>query len=299
MNGSIYSYLIVFHSIVREGSLAAAARKLEIASPAVSKSLKLLEQHIGLPLFNRTTRHLELTDAGRHLFNSTHDPVKALTVAIESVQDLKNEPSGVVRITVARYAYLSVLQPCIGEFYKRYPRIQLEITINDGTINILKEGYDLGIRFGNKIEEHVVARQISPKQTQGLFVSNQYRQQYGLPQGLEELKQHKLIGYRFSTANTLSPLLMQKEGKEITVEMPISFVTNDIEVAMDAIRQGMGIGRVFLTNLEKQPDQADFIPVLKKYWSEFPPVYLYYLQNSQKSQRVRAFIDFLLEQNVN
>lgn len=298
MNGSIYNYLVVFHAIVNEGSLAAAARQLETAPPAVSKSLKLLEQTIGLPLFNRTTRHLELTEAGQHLFQNTQEPIKALTIALESVQDLKSEPAGIVRITTARYAYLSVLQPYLGEFYQRYPRIQLEIAINDGTVNLSKEGYDLGIRFGNKIEEHVVARQILTKQTQGLFASKHYLEQHGVPQNPVDLKQHQLIGYRFTTANTLSPLLLQEDGKEISVEMPVSFVANDIEVNMDAIRQGIGIGRIFLINLKQQPDQENFIPVLKPYWRTFPPVYLYYLQNSQKSKRVRTLIDFLLEKNT-
>ena len=67
MNSSIYGYLTVFHAIVREGSIARAARKLEIAPPSVSQALKLLEQHIGLPLFNRTTRKIELTEAGQRL----------------------------------------------------------------------------------------------------------------------------------------------------------------------------------------------------------------------------------------
>ena len=295
MNSSIYGYLTVFHAIVREGSIARAARKLEIAPPSVSQALKLLEQHIGLPLFNRTTRKIELTEAGQRLYENTHAAMQTLEFAVEEVQDLGNIPSGLVRITVARFAYLSIIQPHLGEFCERYPDIQLEISINDGTVDILKEGFDLGIRYGDRVEENMVARQLLPPVTQGLFASRSYLARYGEPKKPTDLQQHKLIGWRFTTSNRLSPLTVQDKGQEIQVEMPMPLIVNNIDTANDAVRQGVGIGRVFLPVLEKQADKADFIPVMEKYWISYPPVYLYYLQNSQKAGRVRALIEFLIE----
>lgn len=160
MNSSIFGYLTAFHSIVEEGSIAGASRKLEIAPPSISQSLKLLEQHIGLPLFNRTTRRMELTEAGVHLYESTKDIIKSLSSAVESTQDLKNTPSGVVRMTIPRVAYWLILKPHFAEFCRRYPNVQLEIAIDDGTVDILKENFDVGIRFGDKVAENMVAKKL-------------------------------------------------------------------------------------------------------------------------------------------
>lgn len=295
MNSATYSQLTAFHAIVNEGSIVAAARKLEIAPPSVSKSLKQLEKQIGQPLFHRTTRRIELTDAGRFLWQSTQDSLSRLQSAVEIVQDFVNEASGSLRISVARHAYLSLLRDHLGEFCQRYPNIQLEISLSDGKVDLLKDGFDLGIRFGDRLDDSPVARQLTPPIVQGLFASRDYVARFGTPQSLAELVQHRLIGYRFTTANRLSPLILQADGEQHNIEMPIAFISNSIDVAIDAIRQGIGIGRIFLDNFRQLPDQAEFVPILEPHWLRYPPIYLYYQQHSQKVKRIKVLIDFLVE----
>ncbi|KGQ70889.1 LysR family transcriptional regulator [Chelonobacter oris] len=295
MNSSIFGYLTVFHTIVTEGSIAAAARKLEIASPSVSNSLKLLEQHIGLPLFTRTTRKIELTEAGIQLYQHSKPAMQELTLALESVHDLADIPSGSVRITVPRIAYLLILKPHFAEFCRRYPDIQLEISVYDGTVDIIKQGFDLGIRFGSSIEENMVARKLLAPFKGGLYVSKEYAKQFGVPTSIAELKQHNLIGFRFMTANRLFPLTLNENGHDVTLEMPSALIANSLEVVIDAVRQGLGIGRVFEPILKLEADAADFIPVLPSHWKTYPPLSLYYVQHSQKAKRIRTLIEFLSE----
>lgn len=296
MNGSIYGYLQVFHTIVQEGGISAASRKLETSPPAVSNALKGLEKHIGLPLFHRSTRSLELTDAGQRLLDSTQSLMFSLESAVENVQDLGESPSGTVRITVPRFVYHLLIKPHYAQFCRRYPDILLEISAFDGTVDLVKDGFDLGIRFGDKIEDSVVARRLLPEMQDCLLVSADYANRYGIPQTPQELPQHKLIGYRFITANRLLPLSLNINGKMTEIEMPVSVIVNDeVDLMMDATRQGLGIGRIFQSTLDLQPDKADFIPILQDYWISYPPVYLYYRQHSQKLKRVKVLIDFLLE----
>lgn len=158
MHSSIYGYLTVFHAIAAESSIAAAARKLQVEPPSMSKALKQLEAHIGLILFNRTTRKMELTEAGQRLLNNT----QALAFGVENVQDLGETPSGLVRISLSRFAYRLIIRPHYAEFCRRYPHIQLEISIYDGTIDLLKQGFDLAIRFGDRVEDNMVTRQLMP-----------------------------------------------------------------------------------------------------------------------------------------
>lgn len=293
MNGSIYGYLTVFHAIAEQGSIAAASRKLEIAPPSISQSLKLLEQHIGLPLFNRTTRKMELTEAGKRLVESTKHLMQSLEYAVESVQDLGEIPTGLVRITVPRFAYQLLLKPYLAEFCQAYPHIQLEISLNDGTVDILQQGFDMGIRFGDKVEQNMVARQLLTPFYEGLYASEEYLAQYGTPHSPQDLQQHKLIGYRFITANRILPLILTQQKQDLRIEMPSQLIANDIDVMIDGVRAGLGIGRIFTPILQLQTDHSQFIPVLQKYWKSYPPVYLYYPQHSHKAKRIQVLIDFL------
>ncbi|UOO81068.1 LysR family transcriptional regulator [Uruburuella testudinis] len=295
MNSAIYGQLTVFQAIVAEGSISGAARRLETTAPSVSKSLKLLETHIGLPLFHRTTRKIELTEAGRLLQERTANVVQSLVSAVESVQDLGGNPAGSVRMTVPRFAFQSIIRPHYAEFCRRYPHVQLEISVNDGTVDIIEQGFDLGIRFGDTVGENMVARRLSEPVMQGLYVSADYRAQYGLPQTPAELSNHRLIGYRFITANRILPLVLDDKGQDLTVDMPVSVMVNDIEVMNDAVRKGLGIGRIFDLTWRLLPDREDFIPVLQDYWQRYPAVYLYYPQHSQKARRIGVVVDFLTE----
>ncbi|QGY32565.1 LysR family transcriptional regulator [Pantoea cypripedii] len=295
MNNVIYSQIRIFQSIAREGSITAAARKLGITPPSVSKALKLLEQHTGHPLFIRTTRRIELTDAGQQLLQQTTLAVESLETALENVRDLNQVPSGLVRITLSRFAYVLILKPFMAEFCRCYPEIQLEISVYDGTINIIDEKYDLGIRFGDILDGGVVARQLMKPFRAGLYASEAYLKEYGMPETPADLQQHKLIGYRFITNNRILPLILEEKGEHLTVEMPFQLMSNDIDVMADGIRNGLGIGRIFEPVYELLSDKQKFVPVMEPFWSTYPPVYLYYLKSAGKTKRIKVLVDFLLK----
>ena len=246
MHSTLYNQLTIFHAIAAEGSISGAARSLGMAVPSVSKSLKLLEQRTGTPLFHRTTRRIALTEEGRSLYERTAQAIEALEHAVANTQGLGNELAGSVRMTLSRFAFYLVLQPVYAEFCRQYPEIELEISVFDGTVDIVEQGFDMGIRFHNRVDEGMVARRLLPPFKNGLYASKSYIEAHGLPQTLAELKLHRLIGYRFITANRMLPLILKNDkGHETTVEMPLAMIANDIEVMTDAVRQGIGIGRIF------------------------------------------------------
>ncbi|WP_283603578.1 LysR family transcriptional regulator [Serratia proteamaculans] len=298
MNNVIYNQLRIFQSIAREGSITAAARKLEITPPSVSKALKQLEQHIGHPLFVRTTRRIELTDAGQQLLEQTTAAVDSLEKSLENIRDQSQEPSGLVRITLSRFAYLLILKPVMAAFCQQFPGVQLEISVYDGTVKIIDDRFDLGIRFGDILEGGVVARQLMKPFREGLYASSSYLKEFGTPTVPAELYQHNLIGYRFITNNRILPLILDHHGEQLTVEMPGQLISNDIDVMADGIRSGLGIGRLFEPIHGLQPDKEQFIPVMEKYWKTYPPVYLYYPKNAGKTKRVKTLIDFLIKRTA-
>ncbi len=121
MNNALYNQIRIFQSIAREGNISAAARKLEITPPSVSNALRLLEEHIGHPLFVRTTRRIELTETGQQLLEQTAAAVETLEKSLEIIRDQNQEPSGAVRITLSRFAYLLILKPAMAAFCQQYP----------------------------------------------------------------------------------------------------------------------------------------------------------------------------------
>ncbi|MET2898546.1 LysR family transcriptional regulator [Vibrio rotiferianus] len=295
MNGTTYNQLMMFHTIAQEGSITAAARKLEIAPPSVSQALKMLEEQLGLPLFTRTTRRIELTEAGQLLYERTLASMSELNLAVESVSDLSRVPSGKVRITVPRFVYQSLLKPIYIEFCQRYPSIQLEISVSDKAIDIIRDGFDMGIRFGDRVEEGMIARQLTLPVKEALFASPGYVEQYGLPETPDDLKQHKLIQYRFISSNQVAPLNLNNQGETITVNMPTALIVNDTDVMIDAAHNGLGIGRIVTPMVQESFKKGEIVPVLEEYWQPYSGLYVYFHKNTQKAKRVRVLIDFLLE----
>lgn len=298
MNNAIYNQIRIFQCIAREGSISAAARKLEITPPSVSNALKLLEQHIGHPLFVRTTRRIELTETGQQLLEQTTAAVESLETPLESIRDQNQEPSGLVRITLSRFAYLLILKPAMAAFCEHYPGIQLEISVYDGTVNVIDERFDLGIRFGDILEGGVVARLLMQPFREGLYASGAYLEKFGMPDKPADLRHHRLIGYRFITNNRILPLILNDKGEQLTVEMPGQLISNDIDVMADGIRNGLGIGRLFEPIWQLQSDREHFLPVMERYWKTYPPVYLYYPKSAGKTKRVKALIDFLISRTA-
>lgn len=293
--GASYSQIIIFHTIAKEGSIRGAARKLEMAAPSVSQSLKLLESKLGVPLFIRSTRQLSITEAGRFLLDNTTEAIATLDYALEGVHDLSRDPSGKVSITVPRFVYQSVIRPVFAQFCALYPRIELEISVSDTSINLIKEGIDIGIRFGNLIEEGVVARQLTPPISEALFASPQYLREHGTPHHPKDLEQHKLIQYRFGASNRLAPLLLNNDNSTIQVEMPTAMIVNDTDISVDAALAGVGIGRFLAPMVQHHFDTGSLVPVLQPYWHTISGLHIYFSQNSQKARRIRVLVDFLLE----
>lgn len=296
---SIYNQLLVFQTIVQENSIRGAARKLEMAAPSVSATLKSLEQTIGLPLIMRTTRQMDLTEAGRRLLQETLQPMQKIDRALEQTQDLVEVPSGTVKITLPRFVYELFLKKIFANFCEEYPEILLEISVFDGTVDIVEKGFDIGIRFGYKVQESMVTKPISPKMRDAVFAAPVYAEQFGIPRNIKELINHKLIHYRFISSNQLATLHLMHNGAEVPIQMPNALVVNDTGVMIDSALAGIGIGRLVEPCVSSYLDEGQLLPVLERNWIEVSPLHIYFAQYSQKAKRVRVLIDYLLDSKIN
>lgn len=298
MQGATTNQLMVFHAIVEAGSLRGAARQLNIAPPTVSQALQALERGIGLPVMLRSTRHLELTEAGRMLYQRTRPLLESLSLAVESVRDLGDVPAGKVRLTLPHFVADFFLQPIYADFCRRYPQIELEISLSDAVVNLLSEGFDAGIRFGNLIEDGMVARPLTPPMPEAIFASPEYLAEFGTPVEVADLTKHKKIQYRFISANQIAPMTLLRDGEEVRVDMPTALIVNDTALMVDAAIRGLGIGCMVWPVVAPMLGSGTLLPILPSAWRTIPGLQLFYPQNSQKAKRIRVLIDFLIEHAI-
>ncbi|CAH0533594.1 HTH-type transcriptional regulator PgrR [Vibrio stylophorae] len=294
MQGTTYHQLHVFHHIVQQGSIRGAARALGMTSPSVSQALRLLETNIGLTLFHRTTRKVELTDAGRQLYERTQGAMTSLNYALESVAELAQVPSGLLRITLPKFVYQAYFKAIYPLFCQQYPQITLEVVLSDATLDIVKEGIDLGIRFGNKLEPDMVAKPLTEPLPEALFASPEYLARMGEPKTIDDLQRHQMIQYRFITSNQFAQIRLMDGGQPVQITMQHTLIVNDTDAMLDAAEAGLGIGGLVLSAAQLRIDQGKLCPVLPQLWAHAPGLYLYFSQHSQKVKRVRVLIDFLM-----
>ncbi|TKB54278.1 LysR family transcriptional regulator [Ferrimonas aestuarii] len=293
-----YNQLDIFIAIANQGSIRGAARQLQITSPSVSQALKQLEQQLGLPLFIRTTRSIELTDAGRELLEATHPAMQQLNLAMDSVKSMGVEPSGKLRITLPKFVFQIFLQPLYAEFCRRYPKIDLDVSLDDQSVDLIKDGYDLGIRFGDRISDTMVAKRLTPDIPVAIFASPEYLAHHPKPKVPDELKCHKQIKYRFLGSRKFAPMLVEKEGKSVEIDMDSAIIVNDTDMITDAAIQGLGVAIGALPSVKHHLESGRLQPLLQEHWVSLAGLHLYYVQGSQKAKRVRALIDFLTEHSV-
>ena len=287
------SGLEVFLAIVREGSLRAAARSLGVGAPAVSHRLKALERRIGVDLLVRTTRSIELTEAGRTLLAGAAPAFEEIMDAIEGTRAIGKSKSGTLRLTMPRSAYQMILAPVLADFQARYPDVCLDLSIDEGLADIVKDGFHAGFRLGDQITTDMVAVRLTGPLTPCYFAAPSYLNAAGRPAHPRDLLNHKCVRYKYITANRIHDWHFVEDGQTKTVDPPTRLIVDDMETLRQAVRDGNGIGWSLRPLIEDDLETGALETVLDPYVTELPPYYLYYPEQNRRLQLLRLFIDFL------
>lgn len=293
MKNISHAQLGIFKAVVEQGSLGKAAKKLSMAPPSLSKSLKLLEKHIGIELFDRTNKQLVLTDAGHHLYRTTGSLISQLDYAINEVRDLGETPSGSLRITMSRLTFEIYFKHLYADFCKRYPSILLELSFSDEIIDIVDQGFDFGIRFGDKVDETMISRPVTQPFQEAIFATPDYLQKHGNPSSLEALADHRVIQYRFVGSGKFAPFFVNDNGERRLIEMKPAMIVNDTAAVIDAARAHLGIGRMLYPLVAPYLDRGDVVPLFTQHWFTYPALHIYYSRYNRNLKRYRVFLDYL------
>jgi len=298
MDPSLLPSLAWFAHIAHHRSFTKAAAEMGVSRAALSQNLKNLEQRLNVKLLYRTTRDMSLTEEGLRLFEVLQSALQSIDGVVRTVGEARSEPSGLLRVNTSRFAAKVLVEPHLGEFLGRYPKLQLELIMNDGFANIIAEGCDAGIRLGQSLAEHVTAVPITPPLEMAVVATPAYFEKHGVPETPADLGQHNCLRFRQTTSGAIyhwefSP--PDTTGQDFVVEPHGSYTTNDDDSMIRAALQGVGLIQHIEIAVRQHLQEGRLQRVLQAWCRPFPGVYLYVPSREQMPGKVRALMDFLIE----
>jgi len=282
-----------FIRVVEAGSITGAADRLGVAKSAVSRRLKELEGHLGVELFHRTTRRMNLTETGRAYY---HQSVRILEDVLEaelSTSQAHGTLKGCLKIALPASFGLMHMGPAINEFLQEHPEIEFDLDFNDREVDLIQEGFDLAIRIANLPDSSLIARRLAPIHTV-ICASPGYLEKIGNPQSLDELSNHRCLVY--SLLHDFEHWqLTDTKGEVIKTKIHPYLKSTTGEFIRDAAVEGVGIGLMPSFIVYKEIESGALVPLLTEYKTPQIDAYAIYPQTRHLSQRVRSFVDFLVK----
>ncbi|WP_375755920.1 LysR family transcriptional regulator [Corallococcus exercitus] len=286
------SGLMAFLAVARRRSFTAAAAELRVTPSAVSQSLRALEKRVGVRLLQRTTRSVGLTEAGTRFLSRLEPAMSGVQDAFESLGELRDRPSGLLRLTLPRYGYQEVLAPRLAEFLTTHPDIRVDIHLDDALVDIVQQGFDAGFRIGELVDREMIAIPVSSGIVMHVVGSPSYFAARGKPKHPRELRDHDCINYRSRTTGGLLRWGLSDGGKRIEVAVEGRVVFDDSELVLDAAVAGLGLAYVPESRVRKLLAEKRLVRVLEPYSPTLPGFFLYYPSRSHVPPKLKALIDF-------
>ncbi|PYG47701.1 DNA-binding transcriptional LysR family regulator [Pantoea sp. AG1095] len=284
--------LKVFIAVVESGSFSRAAEQLHMANSAVSRTVKKLENKLGVALLTRTTRQLALTHEGEHYFRRVQKLMQEMSTAESELIERQLAPQGVLRIDAATPVILHLLLPMIKPFRERYPNVTLSLISSESFINLIERKVDVAIRAGNLTDSTLRARLLFISYRK-LVATPAYLAKHGVPESTADLAQHECLG--FVETPRLNRWPIADEGGDLYDITP-GMSSNSGETLKQLVLGDQGIACLSDFMVDKEIADGTFIELLaeQRIPVEMPFNAVYY-SDLGVSQRVRAFIDFLSE----
>ena len=285
-----------FVAVVEAGGFRAAGRQLGVSGTALSKTLRQLEERLGVTLLLRTTRSVRLTDAGETFYAAARRALDTLRAAAEEVGELADAPRGTIRLNISSGAEGFLRGAVLAGFLEAYPDVQLDIIVDEDVGDIVAAGYDAGIRLGEVIEQDMIAVPASGPQRLVVVGSPAYFARHRRPEHPRDLAAHACINWR---PGPDSPPyrweFTEPGGGDFSVAVPARAIANDFSLNMRLVTAGLGLTMGLGDGVRPYLDRREVVAVLEDFCPPFAGYYLYYPQRRQASPALRAFIEYLLQ----
>ncbi len=276
-----------FLHVVEHGSFTHAAKAMEVSTSHISRQVQQLENRLGSVLFQRTTRKISLTDAGREYAIKLKAIKQELIDANTQLQGEQRQPKGLIRITGAGEFVAANVAPKIVEFVKRYPEVEVDMDFNNRNVDLVEEGFDLAIRFGRMQDSNLIARPLCPR-NMTLVASPEYLKQHPAPNSPLQLGDHNCLiamGKRWRFKFT-------DEIKEVKVAG--NWRSNHPKALLSAALSGLGIAHLASDIVEPYVKNGQLVTLLDEFQVTDNASWLVYPRKDLMPYRVRLLIEHLL-----
>ena len=281
-----FQLMNVFVGVAEEQGFAAAARRLRMSPPAVTRAIATLEKRLGVQLLHRTTRHVRTTEAGKRYLEDARRILAEADAADEAAAGVNTQPRGRVSVTAPVLFGRMYVMPGIVEYLTRYPGTEVAAMFLDRVVNLLEEGFDVGIRIGELPDSNLLAVRVGSVRVV-LCASNEYLKRGNIPRTPRDLLKHSLIASRAGG----SSIEWRFDGRLLRIQPRLSVTTND--AAIEAALRGFGITRLLSYQVAPLVAAGELKLILQKYEPPPLPIHIVHQEGRHASAKVRTFVDLM------
>jgi DNA-binding transcriptional LysR family regulator len=286
------SALATFLVVAEERSFTRAAKRQGVSPSAVSHSMRTLEEEVGVRLLARTTRSVALTEAGEQLLGRLRPALVEVGETLEQISGRRDKAAGRIRLLLPRLAVRSVLAPKLGKLSREYPEILLDVTTDDSRRDIVAEGFDAGIHFGEYIQKDMIAVRVSPDHRAAIVGSPAYFDTHPRPKVPRDLLHHHCINFRHGSAG-LYRWEFEKGRKSLSVAVSGSLIVDDLELIIRGAAEGVGLAFVADQEIATELVDGSLVRVLEDWCQPYPGFFIYYPSRRQQTAALTALVSIL------
>ena len=283
----------VYVAVAEEQGFSAAARRLQISPPAVTRAVAELEEQLGVKLLNRTTRFVRVTQAGQRYLEDARRILSDVESASETAAGINAEPGGHLTVTAPVLFGRMFVMPGIVDYLNQYPKTEVSAMFVDRVVNMLEEGVDVGIRIGNLPDSSLKALKAGSVRVV-TCASSEYLEKNGQPKTPRQLVSHSVIAssagdravdWRFEKG------VSDKKPQNVRIRPRLSVTSND--AAIEAAVKGFGITRLFSYQISSYVESGALTVFMQEYEPPPRPVYVVHREGRLASARIRSFVDLM------
>ena len=287
-----FSGIAAFLQVAKVRSFTRAASNLGVAPASLSEAVKGLEERLGVRLLNRTTRSVSLTEAGAAYFERVQPAAEELQAAGSALREARDQPAGTLRLNLPWVAGPLLVEPLMGPFLKAYPDIRLDLTFDNHFVNIAAEGFDAGIRVGQRLEKDMIGVRLGGPLRRAVLASPTYIGRHGAPMRPADLAAHQCLSYRHSPTSPVSLWELVEDGRKIEFRSDARILANTPSLAVAAATQGLGLTCVVDGLALPQLRSGSLVRLLESFCPAYDPLHIYFPSRRLVPPKLRAFVDF-------
>lgn len=285
--------LRVFVAVAEEEGFSAAARRLQMSPPSVTRVVAGLEARLGIKLLNRTTRYVRVTESGERYLDDARRILGELQIADDTAVGINASPTGDLSVTAPTMFGKLFVVPGVVDYLQQYPQTRVSVALLDRVVNLLEEGFDVGIRIGKLPDSTLCALKVASVRWI-VCASPEYLQQHGTPVNPSDLSQHRIITIGVSAATT-TRWALYNDGKPCPVRVQPTLSVSNTEAALTAALHGFGITRLLSYQSAAAVADGHLKVVLENFEPPSIPVQIIHREGRLASAKVRAFVDLMLQ----